>query len=168
MHSPTDTDGDINLVEGWLKADPKRWLAGVLAGLFAALIAIAVAGIISVVGGMEFLFPVKLMATWVLGASATELGMHLGAIAVGFGVIGAICGFWGFVYAQFVRTNCLGPLLAMGLVWGIFSWVFEWNLFFHSIKPILTADVSPAPVFFICLAYGISLTSVAFFDRSLR
>lgn len=169
MHSPNNAvEEDFNLVEGWLTPDVPRWIAGAMAGLFAGLVALGLAMVMAAVSGMEFWFPAKLMATTVLGSSATELGPHMGPILLGVALFEVLCAFWGFVYAQFVRSNQLGALLAMGVVWGLFSWIFIWNLFMHSFQTIMVADVSPATVFPICMAYGVSLTAVAFFDRAMR
>ena len=169
MQSPTETAAeDFNLVEAWLTRDTTRWIAGVMAGLFAGLVALGLGMVMSAVSGMEIWFPIKLMATIILGSTATELGPQLGAILVGFVLFEAICAFWGFVYAQFVRTNQLGALLAMGVVWGLFSWILTWNLFMHSFKTIMAADISPAATFPVCIAYGVSLTVVVFFDRAMR
>lgn len=159
---------EVNLVALWLDFDRTRWVAGVLAGLFAGIVAIAVAMLLSVVGGGEVWFPVKLMATPILGAGATEYGFKLGALIVGFLFIEVLCAFWGFVYGHFVKTNSLGALLAMGLTWGIFGWIFIWNLFFHAFNTILYADVSAGAAFPVFIAYGVSLTVVGFFDRALR
>ncbi len=156
---------DYNLVETWLRKDPSRWAAGFLAGLFAGVVALGLASIISVMAGKEFTFAVKLMATPLLGSFATEAGTQAAAVIAGFILFEAICAFWGLVFAHFTQTNHLSSLLAMGLVWGLFSWIFIWNLFLQSFDPIFWAQISAGAVFPICLAYGISLTSVAFFDR---
>lgn len=159
---------DINLVATWLEADKVRWAAGIAAGLFAGLVALGFAGILAMAGGMEFWFPVKLMGTAIIGPYATELGPNFSGIFAGLVLVEVLGAFWGFVYAHFVKTSSLGALLAMGLVWGVFGWIFHWNLYFHSIKTILASNVSPAAAFPVFLAYGLSLTSVAFFDRAFR
>jgi hypothetical protein len=159
---------DIDLVATWLVADKSRWIAGIAAGLFAGLVALGFAGVLAVAGGMEFLFPTKLMGSTILGPSATELGAHLSAVLVGLLFTEVLAAFWGFVYAHFIKTNALGALLAMGVVWGVFGWIFHWNLYFHSIKSILAANISPAAAFPVFLVWGLSLTSVAFFDRAFR
>jgi hypothetical protein len=168
----TDAHGlpveDIDLVATWLVADKTRWAAGIAAGLFAGLVALAFAGVLAIAGGTEFWFPVKLMGTWVTGPSGTEFGPHLGNIFAGLVIVELLSTFWGFVYGHFVKTNSLGALLAMGLVWGIFGWIFHWNLYFHSIRTILASNVSAATALPIFIVWGLSLTSVAFFDRALR
>ncbi len=166
----THTDSitrDINVVEIWLRKDPKRWIAGVMAGIFAGTVALAVAMIIAVVAGHEIWYPAKLMATGLLGPSATVTGFNLGPILAGIIVLDLICVFWGFVYAHFTGTNNMNALLAMGVVWGTFSWIFVWNLFLQSVKPINWAHIPPSAAFPVCLAYGLSLASVAFFDRAM-
>lgn len=161
---PEDTD----IVAGWLIADKTRWIAGVMAGLFAGLVALGFAGVLAIAGGLEFWFPIKIMGSWILGASATELGFKLGAIIAGLVIVEALSAFWGAVYAHFVKTDSLGSLLAMGVVWGTFGWIFHWNLYFHSIKPILAANISPGAVFPVFMVWGMALTVVSFFDRAMR
>ena len=169
MSSAIDPDdNDMNLVEIWLRKDPPRWIAGVLAGLLAGAVAMAVAGLISRAAGFQMLFPLKLMATPFCGPAATDLDAGIGTVLVGLALIETICAFWGFVFAHFTGTNSLSALLAMGIVWAAFSWVFLWNLFFQSWKPIFAAQIPAGVVFPVCLAYGISLCSVAFFDRMIR
>lgn len=159
---------DMNIVALWLRCDKTRWVAGAAGGLFAGLVAIFFAMVMAVLGGKEFWFPVKLIASIVLGPSATVLGFHFGAIAVGCAVFEALAMFWGVVYAHFAPTNSLSALLGVGATWAAFSWIFIWNLFLQSFKPIFNAQVSSGAAFAICMVYGLSLTAVAFFDRVLR
>ncbi len=159
---------DIDLVANWLVFDRVRAVAGVLTGLFAGVLALAVAGALAVMNGMEFLYPVKLMATPVLGFAATEYSAGFLTLVTGFIVFQFMCTFWGFVYSHFVKTDALGPLLAMGAVWGFFSWVFEWNLFLHAEKAIVYSGVSPSAALLVCMVYGVSMSSLAFFNRVLR
>lgn len=159
---------DIDMIATWLVADKVRWLAGIAAGLFAGVVALGFAGVLATAGGMEFWFPVKLMGTWIVGSAGTEIGPNYGNIFAGLVVVEALAAFWGFVYAHFIKTNSLGALLVMGLVWGVFGWIFHWNLFFHSVRTILASNVSPAAAFPVFLVYGLTLTSVAFFDRAFR
>lgn len=161
-------DNDLNIVAIWLRKDPKRWVAGILAGLLAGAIAAGVSAVISVMGGYQALFAVKLLATPILGPGATDVASGMVAIVTGVIVWEAICAFFGFVFAHFTGTNSLGALLPMGLVWAAFSWVFLWNLFFQSWRPIFVAQISAWVVMPVCLAYGLSLSSVAFFDRMFR
>lgn len=169
MH--TETEKDIDLVGPWLKLDPTRWMAGALAGLFAGLVALVFGGILAKGAGMEMLFPVKLMALPFLGSSATQVGTSGGAataLAVGLAAFEALCAFLGAVFAHFTYTNASGPLLGMGFTWGAFSWIFLNNLFGQSFDAIRAADISHGAGFGFWMVFGLSLTSVAFFDRLLR
>ena len=159
---------DIDMVATWLQADRTRWMAGVITGAIAGCIALIVAGILAVMNGSEFVYPIKLMATMVLGFEATDLTAGLSTLVVGFLVFEAITAFWGFVYSHFVRAQSFGGLFVMGAVWGFFSWVFQWNLFFHSFKPILYSGVEASAAFVVCMAYGLSMSLIGSIDRALR
>ncbi|MFZ9594638.1 MAG: hypothetical protein ACO3A2_01015 [Bdellovibrionia bacterium] len=158
---------EYNLVEQWLRKDPMRWISGALAGVLAGAIAMVAAGMIASQSGLEFLFPLKLIGTIPLGAQATELGFTPGAIAGGV-VLGILCSVLGMIYSHFVFSNSLDALLAMGLVWGSFSWIFIWNLFMPSFRTIFNAHASSGVAFFICLLFGSSLSSVKLFYRALK
>ncbi len=158
---------EYNLVEVWLRKDPIRWISGGLAGLFAGIVAMGLAMFIASSVGMESWFPVKLISTVALGPSATEIG-NMKAVLVGGFIFEALCLFLGIIYAHFTGTNFLGALIPMGLVWGTFSWIFIWNLFMQSFKPIFAAQISSAVAFPVCITFGLALSSVAFFDQKLR
>lgn len=159
---------DINLTDIWLRKDPARWIAGVMAGLLAGAAALLVAGILSSGPYSDFWFPAKLMATTVLGPEATEIGSHMSAVVVGIVVFELICAFFGVLFAHFTGTNLMAALLPMGVVWGIFSWIFVWNLFLQSSRSIFAAQIPSSGVFPVCIVYGLTLASVAFFDRMFR
>lgn len=159
---------EMNLVEMWLRKDKTRWVAGAIAGFFAGAIALAFAMVLSKVLGSESWFPAKLVALPVLSSTATEFGMLPSRILAGVIVWEALCTVLGVIFAHFTFTNSLQALLAMGLVWGVFSWIFIWNLFMQSNGAIFAAHVPSAPVFPVCLVFGFGLSSVAFFDRLLR
>ena len=158
---------EYNLVEVWLRKDPARWIAGAFAGLLAGAVAMAVAMMIAASQGFEAWFPAKLVGTILLGPSATEIGL-MGGVVAGLFLFEVVCLIFGMIYAHFTGTNNIKALLGMGLVWGAFSWVFIWNLFMQSFKPIFAAQIPSTPVFPVCIAYGLSLASVAFFDRLFR
>ncbi len=159
---------DQNLVEIWLRRDPIRWISGAIAGLFASTVAILVAGGIASRYGFEFWFPLKLLGTILIGPSATEFGLDRGGMVAG-GVLFEVLGlFLGVVYAHFTGTNRLLVLIPMGLVWGIFSWIFIWNLFMQSFPTIRAASIPPGPVFPICISFGLCLIFVPFFESLFR
>lgn len=169
MHAhDTAGDSDFDLIALWLRKDPKRWVAGAMAGVFAGLVAMVFAGILCVASGSEFWFAFKVPALPILGAEATTLGFHLPAIAVGLVAYSALCAVLGAVYSHFAATNAIKPLLAVGLVWGLFSWIFICNLFIQSWRVVFDAKLSSAGMLFMCLVFGLSLSTVAFFDRVIR
>lgn len=168
IHTPDPDDNDIDMVMRWTKRDVPRWVAGALAGALAAVIALTFASVFSAAMGKEIWFAVKLMATPTLGAEAMTYGFHL--VAIGFGLmsfvtLGAVLGF---AFGHFVFTNHVPSLLAMGLVWALFSWIFLWNLFFQSFRDLHFMAVPPAAAMPVCIVFGISLVSVGFFDRIVR
>ncbi len=169
MH--TETDHDIDLVAPWLKMDKTRWLAGAFAGVFGGLMALAFGAVLAKMGGHEALFPVKIMALPFLGSTATEVGVTnvtIKAIVVGLVAFEALCAFLGAVFAHFTYTNAPGALLGMGFTWGAFSWIFINNLFSPSFLDVRAADISRGAAFGFWMVFGLSLMSVAFFDRTLR
>jgi hypothetical protein len=159
---------EYNLVEIWLRRDPVRWIAGALAGLIAGAIALGLAMIMASAFGMEFWFPIKLIGTIALGPSATEIGANFSGIIAGALIFEFFCMLLGAIYAHFTGTNSVKPLLAMGLVWGTFSWIFIWNLFMQSIKSINAAKLPSGAILPICWTFGLSLACVSFFDRMMR
>lgn len=156
------------LVEMWLKKDPIRWVAGILAGGFAGAVMLGFAMVLSTVSGLELWYPVKLGASVLMGSSAMALGVSVKTLVIGFVFMEALCGFLGFVYAHFTGTNHFTALLGMGVTWALFSWIFINNLFSHSFRVIYVADIPPGAALFVWLVFGLALTSVAFFDRVLR
>lgn len=169
-HAPvshTPEEGDINLVALWLRFDLPRLMAGAMAGAFAGIIMAVAAGIFAKMGGYEFLYPVKVAALPVLGNVATNYGMHMGAITLGFLIHETICVVLGMVYAHFTKTNKLLPLLGAGFVWGTFSWVFIQNLFSRAFQEIIEADLPSGIAMIVLLIFGFSLSSVRIFDRMI-
>lgn len=155
-----------NLVATWLRRDPKRLRAGILGGMVGGLISAVVAMAVSAATGHDAWFPVKLVATPVLGSIATEIGFRLGAILVGLALHEILSAFLGMIFSHFVYTNSLRPLLAMGLVWGVLQWIFVWNLFSQSFKPIFAAQIQSGAALLVCVTYGLSLVTIKFFDRA--
>ncbi|RYZ68937.1 MAG: hypothetical protein EOP09_08615, partial [Proteobacteria bacterium] len=159
-----EEEGDFNLVEIWLQFDLPRLIAGFMAGLFAGVVMAVFAGILAVLGGYEFLYPVKIAAAPFLGNVATATGFS-GAVILGFIVHEVICGVLGMVYSHFTKTNKILPLLGAGFMWGTFSWVFIQNLFVRSFQDVMTAELPSGAAFFVLLVFGFSLSSIRVFDR---
>lgn len=165
--SAQDLENDVNVVALWTSVDKARWAAGLVSGWIAGAIAMIVGGVISVAHGYQFSFPVKLLGTVLAGSSATAYGSSTGFMA-GVVVVAVICGFWGFVYGHFVRSNTLATFLGMGFTWGAFLWIFDWNLFLHSVKSISASEVPPAPALAVCMAYGFGMSVIGIVDPILR
>lgn len=159
---------EVRIVEKWLQRDTTRWIAGTMAGLFAGAVAMTFAMYIASSADLDSWLPIKLFATVFFGNKATEHGMNTTHVIAGAAVLSVIFAFWGAVYAHFTFTNHLPSLLGMGMAWGVFLWIFNWNLYLQSFLEIRSAGISSGAAFPVCMAYGICLASVAFFDRVLR
>lgn len=162
------TKEEINLVEMWLKKDPVRWIAGVVAGKIAGLIAIGFGILASAICGKEIWTTLKAAAIPVLGADAMNLGFHLVPILTGLVVLMVIFSILGMVYAHFTSTNYMPALLGIGFTWGAFSWIFIQNLFGQSFRELFVSHISSGAAFFFWLAFGLSLSIVAVVDRTIR
>lgn len=160
-------EGEMNLVAEWLRVDPTRWIAGAIAGVFAGVMMLALGMVFATAFGQEAMYPFKVAAVPFLGGHATDL-TNGSAIFIGLLAQSFFSGIWGVIFSHFVFTNSRAPLLAMGLVWGIFNWIFVHNLFMRAFPDYLALDISSGVTIFCDLFWGISLTSVAVFDRMLR
>lgn len=156
---------EMNLVDLWLKKNPARWLAGAMAGVFASAVMVLFAGFLARSAGRELSFPLKVMALPIFGGGATAFDAPIGVMAVGAALIALIGAVLGAFYAHFTGSNKRSTLLGMGVVWGIFGWIFISNLFLQSFADIRAAQLAPGAMFFVCLVFGVSLASVAWFDR---
>lgn len=168
-HSQADVTGEeSDIVEMWMHIDKTRWVAGAMAGVFAGIAMMAVAMLFSVMGGLEFWFPVKLVAVPFLGADAMEIGMHMGAIVTGLVFHFLLAVVLGVIYAHFTITNKFWPLMGAGFTWGTFSWIFMNNLFIQAFRDVSAVQIPKGPALFVDLAFGFALVSVSMFDRMLR
>ncbi len=170
MQDPVQTvEEDLNIVEIWLRRDPTRWVAGILAGLFSGVVMLAFAMILSKIGGAELWLPIKIAALPFLGSTATEFGFNFTSLAVGFVFVEVLCAFLGLAYAHFTGAgSSLQALLGASFAFGAFSWVFIICLFMQSIYAVQYMEVSKGAAFFVMMVFGLALASVHFFDRMLR
>lgn len=158
---------EMNLVEIWLRKDIVRWISGAISGAIAGIVALVAAMALSAANGLELWFPAKVAGSIVLGATATETGFSA-AIIVGAIIVAAVGTLLGAIYAHFTATNQRGPLLAMGFVWGTFSWIFIWCLFIQSFQPVLWTEIPKSAAFLIMQIFGASLSIVANIDPIIR
>ena len=159
-----ETNEDINIVAIWLRKDPVRWLSGALAGVFAGLAALAVAGILS--GDIWFL--ARMAAVPCAGAQAFNFDAPGSTLVMGLVNQLGLCVFLGVLYAHFTGTNHVGALFGIGLTWGLFSWIFINNLFLPSFREIYALGINSAAALVVCLAFGLSLMSVRIFEGMIR
>lgn len=163
-----NTEGEVNLVEIWLRKDPVRWVAGAVGGCFAGICALVFAMVLSTLNGMDLWYPAKVPAIPFMGAEAMNVDAGGSVIVIGVVAFLALCVFLGAVFAHFTGTNCLGALLGVGLAWGAFSWVFIFNLFMPAFRDFFITAPSSGAAFFVCMVFGTALTSTAYFDRMFR
>jgi len=160
-------ENDSNLVEFWVKKDPVRWFAGAISGLFAGVVALLAAMILSTQGDGDPWIVAKLAALpW--NDRALEFAAPNSVVFTGILIHEGFCVFLGVIFAHFTGTNSIPALLGMGVAWGLFSWIFINNLFTPSFHDVAVAGVPKWPALLICLVFGVSLTSVSVFDRVFR
>lgn len=157
-----------NLTDVWLRKDPVRWVAGALAGCVGGAAMLLFSIILAKLAGMDGLYLVKLAASPWVGDAAMEYSPSPMVLIAGGVQLAILFSFLGATFAHFAATNALPALLGLGLSWGAFGWVFITNLFSQSYRPVVVAEVPRGFAFFAWMVFGIGLTSVAFFDRTLR
>ena len=161
---PDTIEGEFNLVEMWNTFRAARIRAGFFAGIFSSIMMLVFGMIYCSVVGREVLAPFKIAALPFLGGEAMAYGMGAG-LFIGTIAFFALMIFLAMVYAHFTGVNNFKGLLGMGLTWGAFGWVFITNLMAPSFRGYLTADIPRGVMFFAWMVYGVSLCSVAWFDR---
>jgi hypothetical protein len=159
--------GEEDIVALWLRKDPVRWAAGVAAGIVAGMMSLVFAMVLAKANGLEAFYPARIPALPILGNSAMEFANGT-AIFVGVAAHLVLCSILGFVYAHFTATNVMTRLLGAGLTWALFSWIFITNLFAMSFTDVAALSYSRGAGLFVNLVFGLSLTSVAFFDKAFR
>ena len=159
---------EYDLVAQWLRRDRARWIAGAISGLFAAAVAILAGMTLSALTGQsDITLTPKIFGTLIVGSSATEYtsGVGLWAGTLVLEILGMISGM---IYSHFVPSQSLYALLPMGAAWGIFSWIFLWNLTLQSFTTISALGVPSSEAFAVCLSFGLSLSLIKLFDPLAR
>lgn len=164
--NPDSVPGEYNFLDTWMTFNGRRWLAGAMAGIFAGLTMVIFGAIICASKGVDVTFPAKVGALPWLGADCLEFG-SMKAIVIGLLSHLSLSAFLGATYAHFTGVNHPKALFGMGITWGIFAWIFIHNLMARSIPAYRTADLPSGIMFFAWLVFGVSLMSVAVFDRLL-
>jgi hypothetical protein len=166
-HCSSD-DCDDDIVAKWLTCDPKRTIAGALAGITGCALMVGAAMIMCAQTGRDMWYPLKAPALPVLGPVAMELGTHVPHILVGALVWFGLLAVYGALFAQFTYAQKFSSLLMMGFTWGIFGWIFINNLFSASFRDVLVNKPPYLAAFLGYLLYGFGLTSVNFFHKALK
>jgi hypothetical protein len=162
--NPDSIEGEYNVVALWTKFRAERLRAGVMAGIFAGLMMQLFGVAFCAIKGMDLAMPFKISALPILGNAALAYGSIL-ALVVGIIMFYALTITLGMAYAHFTGTNHRGNLFGIGLTWGAFSWIFITCLFSPAFRSYNEADIPRGPMFFAWIVFGISLMSVAWFDK---
>jgi hypothetical protein len=162
--NPDSLEGEFNLAAMWSTFRPARIRAGAMAGIFAGIIMQIYGVIYHAVKGDELIKGMKIAALPILGNSALTYGIGAGLIVglIAFFVLAMILGM---AYAHFTGVNNKKGLFGISLTWAAFSWVFITCLFSPSFRSYYEADISRGGMFFGWIIFGLSLMSVAWFDK---
>ena len=161
---PNSLEGEFNLAEMWATPRAARLRAGVFAGIFAGIMMQIFGIIFHIFTGDELLKGMKIAALPVLGREALAYGVGPG-LFVGLAMFFLLSIILGVAYAHFTGINNKKGLFGIGLTWAAFSWVFITCLFSPSFRSYHEADISRGAMFFAWIVFGLSLMSVAWFDR---
>jgi hypothetical protein len=165
--NPDTIEGEFNVVALWTKLRMSRIRAGVCAGIFAGAMMQLFGVIYCAIKGWDLLMPFKISALPILGREALAFGSVPG-IVVGLIAFYTLAIVLGTAYAHFTGNNHKGVRFGIGLTWGLWGWVFITCLFSPSFQPYSEADIPRGVMFFAWLVFGISLMSVAWFDKDAK
>ena len=162
--NPDSIEGEFKVVEMWSAIRPERLKAGAMAGIVAAIATLVFGMIYCAVVGQDLLAPFKIAAIPFLGNGAMAYGTGSGFVmgTVVFLIYSMISGM---VYSHFTGVNSRKGLLGVGVTWGAFSWVFISCLFLPANRAYYAAEIPKGTMFFAWMVFGLSLSSVAMFDK---
>ena len=162
--NPDSLEGEYNLAEMWATFRSARLRAGAMAGIFAGVMMQIFGMIYNAVVGDDLLKGMKISALPLVGNSALAYGVGPG-LWVGLIMFFALAIVLGMAYAHFTGVNNKKGLFGIGLTWAAFSWVFITCLFSPSFRSYHEADIPRGVMFFAWIVFGLSLMSVAWFDK---
>ena len=162
--NPDTVPGEYNVVALWTNFRGARLRAGIFAGIFAGLMMQLFGVLFCAIKGDDLAKPFKISALPFLGNSALAYGSTQGLV-VGLIAFYVLVSFLGMVYAHFTGTNHRGNRFGVGITWGVFGWVFITCLFSPAFRSYYEAEIPRGPMFFAWLVFGVSLMSVAWFDK---
>jgi hypothetical protein len=162
--NPDNIEGEYDLVAMWTDIRPARLKAGALAGIFAGTVTLIFGAIFCAIKGLYLTIPMRIMGLLPLGNSAMAFGSGMGLVV---GLLGfySLAIFLGVAYSHFNGSNNRKGLFGMGLTWGAFGWVFITCLFMPANRNYYAAEIPRGVMFFAWQIYGLSLMSVAWFDK---
>jgi hypothetical protein len=162
--NPDTLEGEYNLLNMWAVIRAARWKAGALAGVFAGVVTLVVGAIFCAIKGMDPTIPMRIMGLPYIGNAAMAFGSMYGILV---GLIGffSLTVFLGVAYAHFTGVNNKKALFGMGLTWGAYGWIFITCLFMPANRDYFAAEIPRGVMFFAWLVFGLSLMSVAWFDK---
>jgi hypothetical protein len=163
--NPDTVPGEFNVVALWTTFRSARLRAGVIAGIFAGIMMQVFGMVYSVATGRDLTTPFRIAALPILGNEAMAYGTTPG-IMVGLLVFFALAILLGVTYAHFTGTNHKGNRFGIGLTWGAYSWIFITCLFSPAFRAYYEAEIPRGPMFFAWMVFGVSLMSVAWFDKN--
>ncbi|NDF15436.1 hypothetical protein EB061_08960 [bacterium] len=162
--NPDSIPGEYNVVALWTQFRPERIKAGVFAGIFSGLVMQIFGMIYCAVVGRDWTTPMRISALPLLGNSALAYDNPAG-IAVGLIMFFLLTVVLGTTYAHFTGTNHKWNRFGVGLTWGAYSWIFITCLFSPAFRSYEEAEIPRGVMFFAWMVFGISLMSVAWFDK---
>jgi hypothetical protein len=163
--NPDTIEGEYPVALLWSQWRTPRIIAGVFAGIVAGT-AMQIAGMIYCsIRGWDIFMPGKISALPWLGREALQFG-SVHALVVGLIAFYALAIVLGMAYAHFTGNNHRGVRFGMGVVWATWGWVFITCLFSPSFQAYQEADIPRGAMFFAWLVFGLSLSSVAWFDKN--
>lgn len=163
--NPDTVEGEYNVVALWTSFRLRRIIAGMLAGIVAAFMMELFGVIFCALNGVDLTMPMRIAALPIIGRDALEIASATGMI-VGVTAHAVLSMILGAVYAHFTGMNKIGALFGIGLTWAAWGWVFITCLFMPSFRAYHEAQIPAGLMFFAWIVFGLSLMSVAIFDRN--
>ena len=163
--NPDTIPGEYNVAAMWSTFRGARLRAGVFAGIFAGLMMQLFGVAYCAFKGWDLAMPFKIAALPIIGRDALAFGSVPGLV-VGISMFYTLMIFLGVAYAHFTGNNHKWVRFGMGLTWGAWGWVFITCLFSPSFTAYNEADIPRGTMFFAWMVYGVSLMSVAWFDKN--
>lgn len=163
--NPDSLPGEYNLIPLWTNIRAERLKAGIMAGIFAGGVTLIFGAIFCLIKGLDPTIPMRIMGLPYAGNMVMAYGSAKGLL-IGLSAYFGLAIFLGMAYAFFTGVNNKKGLFGMGLTWGAYGWIFITCLFMPANRDYFAAEISRGVMFFGWLVFGLSLMSVAWFDKN--